>query len=114
MRIVEFKQERAGIDYYDSPVEFEIWVATKENGENDYLENLSLANEIMEKLLEETTKPVKDKLLNIDNQGSGFVIDQTKEFKVSFHSDQYRPYFFSRISFSVYGEAISSVYTNKL
>ena len=100
--------------YYDSPVEFEIWVATKENGENDYLENLSLANEIMEKLLEETTKPVKDKLLNIDNQGSGFVIDQTKEFKVSFHSDQYRPYFFSRISFSVYGEAISSVYTNKL
>lgn len=114
LRIVEFKQERAGIDYYDSPVEFEIWVATKENGENDYLENLSLANEIMEKLLEETTKPVKDKLLNIDNQGSGFVIDQTKEFKVSFHSDQYRPYFFSRISFSVYGEAISSVYTNKL
>ena len=67
-----------------------------------------------EKLLEETTKPLKDKLLNIDNQGSGFVIDQTKEFKVSFHSDQYRPYFFSRISFSVYGEAISSVYTNKL
>ena len=95
-------------------VKFEIWVSTKENGENDYLENLSLANEIMEKLLEETTKPVKDKLLNIDNQGSGFVIDQTKEFKVSFHSDQYRPYFFSRISFSVYGEAISSVYTNKL
>ena len=50
LRIVEFKQERAGIDYYDSPVEFEIWVATKENGENDYLENLSLANEIMEKV----------------------------------------------------------------
>ena len=112
LRIVEFKQERAGIDYYNSPVEFEIWVASKEEQEKNYLENLETAHFIMEKLLEETTKPARDKLLNIDKQGSGFVIDQTREFKVSFHSDQYRPYLFSRISFSVYGEAVTSAYTN--
>ena len=83
---------------------------------NENVKSLNMKNplEPTKEYYVKTTKPVKDKLLNIDNQGSGFVIDQTKEFKVSFHSDQYRPYFFSRISFSVYGEAISSVYTNKL
>ena len=112
LRVIEFKQTRAGIDYYNSPVEFEIWVASKEEKEADYLENLNLAHHIMEKLLEETTKPARDKLLGVDKQGSGFVIDQTKEFKVAFYSDQNRPYFFSRITFSAYGEAVTSVYTN--
>ncbi|MBF1333351.1 MAG: hypothetical protein HXM49_04135, partial [Leptotrichia sp.] len=58
--------------------------------------NLAVGDYIREKMLEESTK-----------DGS-FAIDQTKEFKVTFHSDASEPYFYSRITFSVYAAPITS------
>ena len=95
LRALEFRQDRAGVDYYNAFSDFEIWVGTKEDKEEDYLKNLEIARYIAGKLLEETTK-----------------VKQNKEIKVTFHSDQANPYFYSRLKFTAYAEPIVSEYTN--
>ena len=47
-------------------------------------------------------------MLEESTKDGSFAIDQTKEFKVTFHSDASEPYFYSRITFSVYAEPITS------
>ena len=96
LRAVEFSQERENFNDYNSFADFEIWIGIKEEKEEDYVNNLVVGDYIREKILEESTK-----------DGS-FAIDQTKEFKVTFHSDTSEPYFYSRIEFTVYAEPITS------
>lgn len=96
LRATEFSQERENFNDYNSFADFEIWIGTKEEKEEDYLKNLEVGDYIREKLLEESTR-----------DGS-FAVDQTREFKVTFHSDASDPYFYSRISFTVYAEPITS------
>ena len=92
LRAVEFSQERENFSFAD----FEIWIGSKEEKEEDYINNLAVGDYIREKMLEESTKD------------ESFAVDQTKEFKVTFHSDASEPYFYSRITFSVYAEPITS------
>ena len=47
-------------------------------------------------------------MLEESTKDGSFAVDQTKEFKVTFHSDASEPYFYSRITFSVYAEPITS------
>lgn len=96
LRTVEFSQERENFNDYNSFADFEIWIGTKEEKEEDYINNLAVGDYIREKILEESTK------------NGSFAVDQTKEFKVTFHSDASEPYFYSRITFSVYAEPITS------
>lgn len=95
IRVITFNQVTESIDYYDCDVDFEIWVGTKEDKEENYIKNLEIGDYIRQELLTESSK-----------QGS-FIINTNKEFKVTFHSDRNEPYFFSKITFSVYGEPIS-------
>ena len=106
LRALEFRQDRAGVDYYNAFSDFEIWVGTKEDKEEDYLKNLEIARYIAGKLLEETTR-VKNNIGNAE-----FVLEQNKEIKVAFYSDQANPYFYSRLKFTAYAEPIVSEYTN--
>ena len=96
LRVTDFSQERTGIQGYDSSADFEIWIGTKEEKEEDYLNNLNIGDYIREKLLEESA--VSD----------SFAVDESKEFRVSFFSDRSEPYFFSKVTFSVYAEPITS------
>ena len=67
---------------------------------------MEIARYIAGKLLEETTK-VKNNIGNAE-----FVLEQNKEIKVTFHSDQANPYFYSRLKFTAYAEPIVSEYIN--
>ena len=106
LRIAEFRQNRDGVGYYNAFSDFEIWVGTKEEKQEDYSNNLETARYIARKLLEETTK------VRNDTDSAGFAIDQNKEIRVLFRSDQAYPYFFSRVTFTAYAEPIVSEYTN--
>lgn len=94
LRVEEFSQERMGIQSYDCIANFVIWIGTKEEKEENYLNNLAIGDYIRQKLLEAPT---------LDG---GFALVQNSEFKVTFHSDASEPYFYSRITFSVYAEPI--------
>ena len=72
LRALEFRQDRAGVGYYNAFSDFEIWVGTKEEKEEDYLKNLEMARYIAGKLLEETTR-VKNNIGNAE-----FVLEQNK------------------------------------
>lgn len=94
LRATEFSQEREGIHAYDCTADFEVWIGTKEEKEENYLNNLAIGDYIRQKLLEAPT---------LDG---GFAIVQNNEFKVNFYSDASEPYFYSRVSFAVYAEPI--------
>nr|DAM38067.1 MAG TPA: tail completion protein [Caudoviricetes sp.] len=96
LRVLEFLQEREGINSYNAFANFEIWIGTKEDKEEDYLNNLAIGDYIREKLLEESTV------------NGSFAVDQSEEYKVTFYSDASDPYFYSRIEFTVYAEPITS------
>ena len=96
LRVLEFSQEREGINSYNAFADFEIWIGTKEDKEEDYLNNLAIGDYIREKLLEESTV------------NGSFAVDQSEEYKVTFYSDASDPYFYSRIEFTVYAEPITS------
>lgn len=96
LRVLEFSQEREGINSYNAFADFEIWIGTKEDKEEDYLNNLAVGDYIREKLLEESTV------------NGSFAVDQSEEYKVTFYSDASDPYFYSRIEFKVYAEPITS------
>jgi hypothetical protein len=96
LRVLEFSQEREGINSYNAFANFEIWIGTKEDKEEDYLNNLAIGDYIREKLLEEST-------IN-----GNFAVVQSEEYKVTFYSDASDPYFYSRIEFTVYAEPITS------
>ena len=96
LRVLEFSQEREGINSYNAFADFEIWIGTKEDKEEDYLNNLAVGDYIREKLLEESTV------------NGSFAVDQSEEYKVTFYSDASDPYFYSRIEFTVYAEPITS------
>ena len=97
LRTLDFSQERTGFQAYGAVANFEIWIGTKEEKEEDYLKNLAVGDYIREKLLEAPT---------IDG---GFALVQDKEYKVTFHSDVSEPYFYSRIEFAVYAEPIEPI-----
>ncbi|MBP6280987.1 MAG: hypothetical protein KA384_02930 [Leptotrichiaceae bacterium] len=94
LRVIEFSQERQGIHSYDCVADFEIWIGTKGEKEEDYLKNLVIGDYIRQKLLESPT-------IN-----GGFSVVQNQKFNVTFHSDASDPYFYSKINFSVYAEPI--------
>ena len=96
LRVLEFSQEREGINSYNAFADFEIWIGTKEDKEEDYLNNLAVGDYIREKLLEESTV------------NGSFAVVQSEEYKVTFYSDASDPYFYSRIEFTVYAEPITS------
>jgi len=96
LRVLEFSQEREGINSYNAFADFEIWIGTKEDKEEDYLNNLAIGDYIREKLLEESTV------------NGSFAVVQSEEYKVTFYSDASDPYFYSRIEFTVYAEPITS------
>ena len=96
LRVLEFSQEREGINSYNAFADFEIWIGIKEDKEEDYLNNLAIGDYIREKLLEESTV------------NGSFAVDQSEEYKVTFYSDASDPYFYSRIEFTVYAEPITS------
>lgn len=96
LRATEFSQEIENFNDYNSFADFEIWIGIKGEKEEDYLKNLAIGDYIRQKLLEESTK-----------EGS-FAVNQTREFKVTFHSDASYPYFYSRVTFTVYAEPITS------
>lgn len=96
LRALEFGQTREGFHNYDCFADFEIWIGTREEKEEDYLKNLATGDFIRQKLLEESTR------------NGSFAINQQKEFKVAFYSDRSEPYYYSRISFTVYAEPIES------
>ena len=96
LRVLEFSQEREGINSYNAFANFEIWIGTKEDKEEDYLNNLAIGDYIREKLLEEST-------IN-----GSFAVVQSEEYKVTFYSDASDPYLYSRIEFTVYAEPITS------
>ena len=96
LRALEFGQTREGFHNYDCFADFEIWIGTREEKEEDYLKNLATGDYIRQKLLEESTR------------NGSFAIDQQKEFKVAFYSDRSEPYYDSRISFTVDAEPIEA------
>lgn len=96
LRALSYEQRVAGFGQGDSYADFEIWIGTKEEKEEDYINNLAMGDFIREKLLENST---------VEN---GFSIDQSKDFRVEFYSDQSKPYYYSKINFTVFAEPIQS------
>lgn len=91
LRVTNFEQTRTGQDCYDVPISFELWIGTKAEKEEEYLDNLEIGDFLRRELLKKSTK-----------DGS-FAIDQSKGFAVDFYSDQLDPYFYSRCNFTVFG-----------
>lgn len=103
LRVTHFEQTRAGFDAYDTHIDFEFWIGTKEEKEENYINNLELGDFLREKMLEQSTR---------DN---GFALDQAKGFQVDFYSDQAEPYFYSKCQFTTFGiPATSIVAQNKI
>ena len=96
LRVLNFSQVREGFHNYDCFAEFEIWIGTKEEEKEDYINNLAIGDYIRQQLMEESMR------------NGSFAIDQTKKFNVEFYSDQVEPYYYSRVSFTVFAEPIES------
>ncbi len=96
LRVLNYEHIRTGIDTYDSNCDFELWVGAKIQEPEEYMELVKKTEKIEEKLLEKTT----------DNKG--FIVDQTKPFKMQWFKDQTMPYMYALISFSTKGNVILS------
>lgn len=91
LRLTEFKQIRTGIDSYDVPVDFEIWIGTKMEEEKDYLKNLDIGDYLKKEFLKQSTVDKK------------FAVDQSYPFSVEFFNDESYPFFYSVCRFKVFG-----------
>lgn len=91
LRITHFEQSRVGIDTYLTPIDFELWIGTKEDKEEDYIKNLSIGDFLRKELLIQSTQ---DKL---------FAIDASYPFTVDFYSEESEPYFYSMCKFRAFG-----------
>ncbi len=75
-------------------IDFELWIGTKEDKEEDYLKNLSIGEYVREKLLDKTYEE------------NSFTVNLNEDYGVEFVSDTANPYFYSKVYFTVYGEPI--------
>nr|DAS86685.1 MAG TPA: hypothetical protein [Caudoviricetes sp.] len=93
LRLTEFKQTRTGIDSYDVPVDFELWIGTKLDDETDYLKNLEIGDYL------------KQEFLGLSSLEWGFSVDQSAPFSVEYFNDEMYPYFYSLCRFKIFGVA---------
>lgn len=91
LRIISTLQVRENLSGYISDLTFEIVVGTKNE---DYLENMKVADYI------------KDKLLDCLYSETGFVINQNRDFKIEYYNDEYYPFIFSKIVFTLVGTPV--------
>lgn len=100
LRLNEFKQTRTNTSGYDVPVDFEIWIGTKLETEEDYLKNLEIGDYL------------KQEFLNNSLLDGKFSVDQSFPFSVEYFSDEMYPYFYSLCKFRVYGIPTTSDVVN--
>lgn len=96
LRVTKFEQTRKGIDNYDVPIDFEIWLGSKMDDDNDYLANLSIGDYLKKEFLNEST---------VDGK---FAVDQSFPFSIEYFSAEAEPYFYSVCRFRVFGIAEES------
>lgn len=90
-RVLKTTQRRDNNNGYDCNLTFEAIIGTKNE---EYLDNMLTGEYVKEKIM--------DKLYS----DTGFMINQSDNFSIEYYNDEYDPFIFSKITFSVYGSPI--------
>lgn len=88
LRIASLEQVRAGINTYDTSLEFEVWIGSKEE---EYIEHIRLGEKMLKILCRNGSVDKK------------FSLNEEIPVNLTFHSEEKQPFLFSVLTFTAFG-----------